>query len=110
MHPLLAWWAALYALSMVARYEPVGWSNMIDVDRSTYAVSIECLLDVALEAVPEVVADSLIFFSEPSSERERVRRMRLEKFEQKEYKTFGEIVRLGLDKVRGDSKQDGEKP
>ncbi|WP_375373358.1 YaaC family protein [Streptomyces sp. KAI-26] len=55
MHPLLAWWGVLYALSMLARYQPGQWTAQIDVNRSKDAVAIEYLLDSALAAVPELI-------------------------------------------------------
>jgi hypothetical protein len=47
MHPLVMWWAVLYALSMLARYKPSNWTRMLDVDRSPDAPAIEYLLDEA---------------------------------------------------------------
>ncbi|MFK0264227.1 YaaC family protein [Streptomyces angustmyceticus] len=55
LHPLLTWWAVLYALSMLARYQPDQWTTQIDVNRSKDAVNIEYLLDSALSTVPELV-------------------------------------------------------
>ncbi|MEU1704060.1 YaaC family protein [Streptomyces sp. NPDC005706] len=55
LHPLLAWWAVLFALSMLARYQPGQWTAQIDVNRSKDAVAIEYLLDSALAAVPELI-------------------------------------------------------
>ncbi|MEV8047654.1 hypothetical protein AB0P02_28005 [Streptomyces griseoluteus] len=55
LHPLLAWWSVLFALSMLARYQPGQWTAQIDVNRSRDAVAIEYLLDSALAAVPELV-------------------------------------------------------
>jgi hypothetical protein len=36
LHPLLAWWALLYALSMLARYEPDTWTAHLTVDASPH--------------------------------------------------------------------------
>jgi len=57
LHPLLAWWGVLHALSAVARYEPEGWFKAIDIDRQGHrtANAVEHLLDAALDAVPELV-------------------------------------------------------
>ncbi|MGW4903785.1 YaaC family protein [Streptomyces albidoflavus] len=55
LHPLLAWWAVLFTLSMLARYQPGQWTQQIDVNRSKDAVAIEYLLDSALSAVPELI-------------------------------------------------------
>ena len=57
LHPLLAWWAILYALSMVARYEPVAWTEMTAINTSSEAASIEHLLDTALIRLPRLVLD-----------------------------------------------------
>lgn len=54
-HPVVAWWAVLFALSMVARYEPDVWSLWTDVDSSEEAVPVERLLDEALIAIPELM-------------------------------------------------------
>ncbi|MGW3147259.1 YaaC family protein [Streptomyces sp. NPDC001177] len=55
LHPLLAWWAVLFALSMLARYQSGQWTEQIDVDLNKDAVAIEYLLDSALAAVPELI-------------------------------------------------------
>jgi len=57
LHPLLAWWAVLYALSMVARYEPVAWTEMTSINTSTEASSIEHLLDTAVRRLPRLILD-----------------------------------------------------
>lgn len=55
LHPLVAWWAVLHALSMLARYEPAAWDSHRDIDCSIDAVAVEALLDEALVAVPELI-------------------------------------------------------
>jgi len=52
LDPLLTWWILLYTLSMITRYKPVLWTEIIDVNRSPFAVPLETLLSKALEAVP----------------------------------------------------------
>jgi hypothetical protein len=52
LDPLLTWWTLLYALSMITRYKPVLWTEIIDVNRSPLAVPLETMLSKALEAVP----------------------------------------------------------
>lgn len=52
LHPLLTWWILLFALSMITRYKPVEWTEIIDVNRSPLAVPLETMLTKALEAVP----------------------------------------------------------
>jgi hypothetical protein len=58
-HPLMAWWAVLHSLSMLARYQPAEWSAHIDVDRSQHAVSLEVLLQDALTVVPALIAETI---------------------------------------------------
>jgi len=48
LHPLMAWWAVLYALSMLSRYQPAVWGTLISVDSSRHAVPIERLLERAI--------------------------------------------------------------
>jgi hypothetical protein len=62
LHPLLALWAVLLALSSLARYEPVAWAKMIDIDRSAEANPIEHLLEEALESIPAAVLYLLTTF------------------------------------------------
>lgn len=59
LHPLMAWWAVLYALSMLARYEPARWSAHINVDGSRYAVPIERILELAITQVPVLIRDAV---------------------------------------------------
>ncbi|AVV46750.1 hypothetical protein C6376_40870 [Streptomyces sp. P3] len=59
LHPLMAWWAVLYALSMLARYEPASWVTNISVDNSEHAVPIERLLERALTHLPVLIADTI---------------------------------------------------
>lgn len=59
VHPITIWWSVLFTLSMLARYEPDTWSAFIDVDRSAHASAIEHVLDVALDAVPELVLEAI---------------------------------------------------
>ena len=64
VHPLIVWWSVLFALSMLARYEPDTWWTLIDVDHSTEANAVEHLLDIALDIVPEMILDILEDMSE----------------------------------------------
>ncbi|KQV16010.1 MULTISPECIES: hypothetical protein [unclassified Kitasatospora] len=59
LHPLLAWWAILHALSNLARYQPVRWSEHIAVDTSKVAVAIEVLLDEAVTVVPDLIRHAI---------------------------------------------------
>jgi hypothetical protein len=59
LHPLLAWWAILFALSMLARYQPNTWTEYLDVDSCAYAVPLETLLDRALVTCPELLLHAI---------------------------------------------------
>jgi hypothetical protein len=59
IHPLMAWWAVLHCLSMLARYQPAEWSQHIDVDHSRFAVPLESLLRDALTVVPVIIAETI---------------------------------------------------
>jgi hypothetical protein len=50
--PLLLWWALLFGLSLLARYEPVAWRAALDPDQSELAYGLERLLDEALDLTP----------------------------------------------------------
>jgi hypothetical protein len=62
LHPFLALWAVLLALSSLARYEPAIWSKMIDIDQSAEANPIEHLLEEAIESVPAAILYLLTAF------------------------------------------------
>lgn len=62
LHPFLALWAVLLALSSLARYEPATWSKMINIDRSAEANAIEHLLEEAKTSVPAAVLHLLNTF------------------------------------------------
>lgn len=54
-HPFLLWWAILFGLSMLARYEPKAWGSLIDINGSADAAAIEYFLDQALHLLPELI-------------------------------------------------------
>jgi hypothetical protein len=58
LHPLLAWWAILFALSMLARYQPDTWTDYLDVDKRP-AVPLETLLERALLTCPELLLHAI---------------------------------------------------
>lgn len=60
LSPLMTWWALLYALSIVARYEPDAWATTLNVDASPLAVPLERLLDEALGTIPHLVLEALL--------------------------------------------------
>lgn len=59
LHPILSWWAVLFGLSMLARYEPAAWVKMIDVDQNREAVAVEHLLDSAAAVVPQLTVEAM---------------------------------------------------
>lgn len=59
LHPLVTWWAILFGLSVLARYEPETWGRAIDVNQSPEAVAIEHLMDSALDSLPELLYRAL---------------------------------------------------
>lgn len=59
LHPLMVWWAVLYLLSMLARYQPAEWAAHINVDDSRHAVVIESLLKQAVSLVPALIAEAI---------------------------------------------------
>jgi hypothetical protein len=56
---LLIWWALLYGLSSLARYQPAEWVGALNIDQSPFAVDLEEGLRIAEEAVPPLIADAL---------------------------------------------------
>jgi hypothetical protein len=59
LHPLLAWWALLYALSMLARYEPASWTSALDVDEQSTAVTLQGALSLALDTCPQLILHAI---------------------------------------------------
>ncbi len=52
---LMTWWALLFALSQLARYEPATWTAAIDPDKSALTVPIEEGLRTAKRSLPRLV-------------------------------------------------------
>jgi hypothetical protein len=59
LSPLMTWWALLYGLSHLARYEPAAWSKMLNRDRSALGIPIERGLRRARVFMPRVVLHAL---------------------------------------------------
>jgi hypothetical protein len=57
--PLMSWWVVLFALSMLARYSPSVWTQTLSLAGNPMSSRVEFLLDTALDAVPELIVDSL---------------------------------------------------
>ena len=58
--PFMTWWAALHAVSNLARYQPVAWTSAIDRNHSRIAVLLERFLDLALETIPHLFLEVLM--------------------------------------------------
>jgi hypothetical protein len=58
-HPLVVWWALLFALSMRARYDPEGWTRDLDPDQSASAVVPETMLDMSMGICPELLVETM---------------------------------------------------
>lgn len=100
LHPILYWWPVLYSLSMLARYEPSGWAKMVDVDRNVDAVSIEKVLDVSIDSIPEVALAAIGQVSLSEEQRES-RRVSLEdECRNVEIPTLGEMIGNGYQKLK----------
>jgi hypothetical protein len=52
-------WLLLYSFSMLARYQPRKWVDLLDPDRSQYAVNLQLAMDAALTAIPQLVLYAL---------------------------------------------------
>jgi hypothetical protein len=57
--PLMTWWLLLYSFSILARYEPRRWAQLLDLDSSRAAVLIEYALNEALAMIPHLVLEAL---------------------------------------------------
>lgn len=66
LHPLMAWWAVLYTLSMLARYQPAEWAAHIDIDASRHAVAVESLLKRAISVVPALIGETIDLVAAPT--------------------------------------------
>ncbi|MFX0593036.1 YaaC family protein [Melissospora conviva] len=54
-HPFLLWWAVLFTLSKLARYEPSIWAATISVNSSPVAAAIEHILRESMTILPELI-------------------------------------------------------
>ncbi|TVT48099.1 hypothetical protein FNH05_18180 [Amycolatopsis rhizosphaerae] len=96
MHPILTWWASLFSLSMLARYEPVAWADIVNVDQSMESVPIERLLSVATEAVPEIALAAIGEVAQDPEEKAHTQMELIKSNTRNEYRTFGEIFKESI--------------
>ncbi|ROS41399.1 hypothetical protein EDD35_3756 [Amycolatopsis thermoflava] len=59
-HPMLIWWAILYAMSVIARYNPLVWQGLISVNENEDAAAIEKILDDAVRVLPELIHRTIL--------------------------------------------------
>jgi hypothetical protein len=59
MNDLMMWWALLFGLSMLTRYEPAGWNAMLDLDEGPLSSHLVRLMDAAVDVVPSLVLEVL---------------------------------------------------
>ncbi|MFF3767397.1 YaaC family protein [Streptomyces sp. NPDC001922] len=59
LHPLMAWWAILYALSRLAHDDPATWALHISFVGSRHALPLEQLFESALTHLPVLIADTI---------------------------------------------------
>ena len=57
--PLMTWWLLLYSFSMLARYQPRKWVDLLDYDKSPHATHLQFAMDSALTAIPHLVLGAL---------------------------------------------------
>lgn len=57
--PLTVWWLILYACSVMSRYDASRWTKLLELRHDSNASLVEHVLDLALDAVPDVIAAAL---------------------------------------------------
>jgi hypothetical protein len=57
--PFMSWWLLLYTFSMLARYQPVKWVKLLDLDKSKYAAVLQYTLQQAQISLPRLVVEAL---------------------------------------------------
>jgi hypothetical protein len=60
LSPLMLWWALLFGLSNLARYEPAVWTAALDLNCSPLAVPLESAMREALDSIPHLVLEALL--------------------------------------------------
>ena len=57
--PLMTWWLLLYTFSILARYQPRKWTQLLDLDASACAVNLQFALETALSAIPHLLVEAV---------------------------------------------------
>ncbi|WP_146754690.1 YaaC family protein [Micromonospora noduli] len=64
-HPFLLWWAILYVLSKLARYEPSTWASLTSISSSSAAAPIEHVLRESMAILPELIHRTIFEVAAP---------------------------------------------
>lgn len=64
-HPLMAWWAVLFGLSVLTRYHPALWTRYVNVDVSRDATALEAVLRRAITTVPILIEEAIASVASP---------------------------------------------
>lgn len=57
--PLMTWWLLLYSFSMLARYQPRKWTDLLILDRPGCANQIRFALERAISVIPQLLIGAL---------------------------------------------------
>ena len=57
--PLMTWWLLLYSFSMLARYYPRNWVELLDLDRARESTAIQYALTLAFSVIPHLILNEL---------------------------------------------------
>ena len=57
--PLMTWWLLLYSFSMLARYQPRKWVDLLNYGKSPHATHLQFAMDSALTVIPHLVLGAL---------------------------------------------------
>lgn len=70
--PVMSWWLLLYSFSMLARYQPRKWNDLLDLDKPGFANQLIFALELAQSAVPHLLIEALdgapLLFPKPSQQ------------------------------------------
>jgi hypothetical protein len=57
--PLMTWWLLLYGFSMLARYQPRKWTDLLNLDKPGCATHLQYALETARSAIPHLMLEAL---------------------------------------------------
>ena len=57
--PLMTWWLLLYSFSMLARYQPRKWTDLLILDQPGCANQIRFALERAISVIPQLLIGAL---------------------------------------------------